>query len=109
MYTRAERRHNSVKKALRKKHLSDSWTLDNRSWYDNLHQYSKNKIHCSCPMCQSKTNSKSNKSKGSIDPNRYFCRLATTNKRYGKKQWKMNDLKKIQGMKDRLDYGESVS
>ena len=20
-------------------------------WYDNLHQYSKNKIHCSCSMC----------------------------------------------------------
>lgn len=20
-------------------------------WYDNLHQYSKNKIHCSCCMC----------------------------------------------------------
>ncbi len=21
-------------------------------WYDNLHQYSKNKIHCSCQMCR---------------------------------------------------------
>lgn len=23
--------------------------------YDNLHQYSKNKIHCSCPVCRNKT------------------------------------------------------
>ena len=22
--------------------------------YDNLHQYSKNKIHCSCPLCRNK-------------------------------------------------------
>ncbi len=21
-------------------------------WYDNLHQYSKNKIHCSCCLCR---------------------------------------------------------
>jgi len=24
--------------------------------YDNLHQYSKNKIHCSCPDCSPKSN-----------------------------------------------------
>lgn len=23
-------------------------------YYDNLHQYSKNKIHCSCPLCKTK-------------------------------------------------------
>lgn len=28
------------------------------SYYDNLHQYSKNKIHCSCPMCAAKTKNK---------------------------------------------------
>lgn len=27
-------------------------------YYDNLHQYSKNKIHCSCPLCRNRrTNS----------------------------------------------------
>ena len=27
-------------------------------YYDNLHQYSKNKIHCSCPLCrEQRTNS----------------------------------------------------
>ena len=29
-----------------------------RDYYDNLHQYSKNKIHCSCPMCSAKTRNK---------------------------------------------------
>ena len=27
--------------------------------YDNLHQYSKNKVHCSCPYCSAKTRNKS--------------------------------------------------
>ncbi len=25
------------------------------AWYNNLHQYSKGKIHCSCGMCRCKT------------------------------------------------------
>ena len=25
------------------------------NYYDNFHQYSKNKIHCSCPLCQAKS------------------------------------------------------
>lgn len=29
-----------------------------RGMYDNLHQYSKNKIHCSCGMCSAKTRNK---------------------------------------------------
>lgn len=29
--------------------------------YDNLHQYSKNKIHCSCAYCSSKTRNKGHK------------------------------------------------
>lgn len=55
----AEKRHNDWHKALRKRKidrfLCSSWNVD---WYDNLHQYSKNKIHCSCPLCNAKTNSK---------------------------------------------------
>ena len=36
-----------------------SWH-DESDWeyYDNLHQFSKNKIHCSCPMCSAKTRNK---------------------------------------------------
>ncbi len=55
--TRAERRHNDWKKAIRKRNIClDSW--DHSDWYDNLHQYSKNKIHCSCCLCGSKTKNK---------------------------------------------------
>ena len=60
--TRAERRHNDWKKAIRKKKISDEvyWSEPGAtwSWYNNLHQYSKNKIHCSCAMCATKTNNK---------------------------------------------------
>ena len=31
---------------------------NNWEYYDNLHQYSKNSIHCSCPACSSKTRNK---------------------------------------------------
>ena len=30
-------------------------------YYDNLHQFSKNKIHCSCPICSTKTRNKGNR------------------------------------------------
>lgn len=32
-----------------------------RGMYNNLHQYSKNKIHCSCAYCSSKTRNKGHK------------------------------------------------
>ena len=47
----AENRHNYWVKAIRKRNLYPDY-------YDNLHQYSKNKIHCSCPMCARKSNNK---------------------------------------------------
>ena len=54
----------SRRKALRKKHLIErlhpSWGT---GYYDNLHQYSKNKIHCSCPLCSAKTRNKGRKAK----------------------------------------------
>ena len=53
----------STRKALRKQRLARAlywrdWNSDNVDYYDNLHQYSKNKIHCSCPQCQRKTRNK---------------------------------------------------
>ena len=48
----AEKRHNDWKKAIRKKKIINAYGWD---YYDNLHQYSKNKIHCSCPLCRAKT------------------------------------------------------
>ena len=50
----------SHRKALRKKRLSKEvcWSPKGWEYYDNLHQFSKNKIHCSCPSCSSKTRNK---------------------------------------------------
>lgn len=59
MRTRAERRHLNKKKALRKRAIARSIYYSSDSdfeYYDNLHAYSKNKIHCSCSMCRNKTN-----------------------------------------------------
>ena len=57
----AEKRHNDYVKAIRKRRIDrelDSGSIYHHDWYDNLHQYSKNKIHCSCPMCAAKTNNR---------------------------------------------------
>lgn len=66
--TGGENRRRSFIKALRKQKIDREvhWPLYYRGttkgepigWYKNLHQYSKNKIHCSCPMCSSKTSGK---------------------------------------------------
>jgi len=45
----AEKRHNDWKKAIRKRKIINAHGID---YYDNLHQYSKNKIHCSCHVCR---------------------------------------------------------
>ena len=55
---KAWRRHKDYSKAKRKKKISDEvyhWTIPGSAFYDNLHQYSKNKIHCSCPICRNKS------------------------------------------------------
>ena len=49
---RGIRRKKDVAKALRKKRINkETRNPDEKPWY-NLHQYSKNKIHCSCPLCR---------------------------------------------------------
>ena len=82
MRTQAEKRHNDWKKAIRKRRITRSlgWRED---YYDNLHQYSKNKIHCSCP----------------------FCRAKTAKKKHvwsGGKNWSIADEKRIEEMKDQI-------
>lgn len=47
---RGLRRKNDFTHAIRKMMKCDKFP-----WYDNLHQYSKNKIHCSCWMCRSRS------------------------------------------------------
>ena len=68
--SRAYNRDVSRRKALRKKKISDNfWPhASNYPYYDNLHQYSKNKIHCSCPMCSQKTKNKGKRARKNYNP-----------------------------------------
>ena len=66
MRTRAWRRYKNYTKAKRKQRIDLAvsgyywqwYCNDGYGWYKNLHQYSKNKIHCSCAMCSAKTRNK---------------------------------------------------
>lgn len=89
MRTRAERRHKNVVKALRKRNITRTcYCAGGLDWeyYDNLHQYSKNKIHCSCPMCSSKTNNRGRAKWYGL----------------GSKNWKHSDLIKINRLESQL-------
>lgn len=81
MRNRAEKRHNDWKKAIRKKKIINAYGWD---YYDNLHQYSKNKIHCSCPLCRSKTNPKCGQGCG---PGM---------------NWSESDLRKLESMEEQI-------
>ena len=70
----------SKRKALRKRRLADRiyrcWHEDDGwQYYDNLHQYSKNKIHCSCPICSTKTKNKGKRKKGNYHRARNYKRM----------------------------------
>ena len=84
-----ENRRKSILKALRKKKIDRAvtWYSEGRGYgrYDNLHQYSKNKIHCSCPMCSAKTRNKGHSKHKGMSPGINF---------------KISDVKKIQ----KLEY-----
>lgn len=70
---RAWRRWKNFTKARRKRELDKELTMpfpdradgSLQQWlfYKNLHEYSKNKIHCSCPMCSPKTRNKGHRRK----------------------------------------------
>lgn len=64
--SRARARHYMWYKAIRK------WRLDHElsywPYYNNLHQYSKNKIHCSCPDCSPKTRNKGRRNRKNYAP-----------------------------------------
>lgn len=88
----ARNRDLSRRKALRKRRIAreiyshGSYTCE---YYDNLHQYSKNKIHCSCPMCSAKTRNKGKRGRTAHGWN-------------PSKNFKHSDLRKLV----RLDYVE---
>lgn len=81
MRTRAERRHKDWSKAKRKAKISKENFGFNL--YDNLHEYSKNKIHCSCGLCRAKT-----KNKGPHHP--WFPSV----------NWMLRDRKRVENMVD---------
>lgn len=86
--TGGENRRRSILKALRKRRLDREiycYLSEEFRYYNNLHQYSKNKIHCSCPMCSAKTRNKGH--------SRYKGMVPGIN-------YKISDVKKIQ----RLEY-----
>lgn len=90
--TGGENRRRSIIKALRKRRIDREvysyWYKDHDcGFYNNLHQYSKNKIHCSCPMCSAKTNNKGGRAGHCWAP---------------RHNYKISDLRKIQ----RLEYRE---
>ena len=88
--TGGENRRISIIKALRKRRIDHevySYHDSGHGFYDNLHQYSKNKIHCSCPMCSAKTKNKGKRRKNWWVPSRNY---------------KISDVRKIQ----KLEYEE---
>ena len=86
MRNKAEKRHNDWKKAIRKRKIDrERDPRDTHDWYDNLHQYSKNKIHCSCPLCSCKTRGKTVKKTGGPGEN-----------------WSLQDTKRLEEMKDQI-------
>ena len=69
-HSRAHNRIMSKRKALRKKRLDEVINYRGKEFpfYGNLHQYSKNKIHCSCPGCSPKTRNKGRRKRCNYDP-----------------------------------------
>ena len=56
----AENRHYSYAKALRKQRITIQCYGNSieHPYYNSLHRFSKNKIHCSCCICSNKTRNK---------------------------------------------------
>ena len=92
MRNRGWRRKNDFSKAKRKKDIDKIWSVRiscYNPYYKNLHEYSKNKIHCSCGMCSAKTR---NKGKRRMIPKNYSPSI--------------NYTIKDQKRKDEMDYEE---
>ena len=88
IHDRAYTRAKTWTKALRKYHIDKDraagrWSL----WYDNLHQYANNKVHCSCHMCSCKTNNRHGRS----------------NNWDSSKNWSISDRRKIDKLEGQLN------
>ena len=88
IHDRAYTRAKSYSKAMRKYHIdrdvsAGRWPL----YYNNIHQYADNKIHCSCPMCSTKTNNKHGRA----------------NKWEPAKNWSIADKRKLENMESQVE------
>lgn len=77
---RGDRRKIDYKKARRKARIDLARSCDGLPLYDNLHQYSKNKIHCSCRLCRGKN---------------YFGRHITTEQEVKSRDEMLAELKEL--------------
>ena len=100
---RGNRRWKNHQKAKRKWILCQSIYGNSKEYHkEQIHRYDKGKIHCSCPMCSAKTNDSINKSRGPLNNPRRSSRLAGTHHRYGRKNWKRSDQRKIDNMNNQI-------
>ena len=94
MNSRAYTRDMAWRKALHKRKLDKEVFihLGSNLTYDNLHQYSKNKIHCSCSLCSAKTRNKGHRRYkiGNYAPSKFYT---------------ASDLRKL----DKLNYVEDFN
>lgn len=74
MRSSAYKRQMTWRKAKRKARLDKELNHGDKPLYDNLHQYSKNSIHCSCSDCQAKTRNKGNRrtKPGNYNPSKNY-------------------------------------
>lgn len=83
------------RKAKRKQRITEEVYPDgldglSHPYYDNLHQFSKNKIHCSCPICSAKTRNKGKRRHGA-------------GRQAPSINYKISDLRKIQSMDSQIE------
>lgn len=89
IHDRAYTRTKSYSKAMRKYHIDRDNAAGRRSlYYNNIHQYADNKIHCSCPMCSEKTNNKNRNGARGWEPS---------------KNWSIADKRKLESMESQIE------
>lgn len=84
-------RERNYYREMRNKHINRKKKIAEHNGWVERHDgaLSKGKVHCSCPMCANKTNTKHMGRVG-----KYWCHKPTN--------WKHSDLLKLQSMEDDL-------
>jgi hypothetical protein len=94
-------RHAIRKRRIAKMIYASWYNESDWEYYSNLHQFSKNKIHCSCPLCSAKT-----RNKGKRRKNAHSSALSLN--------YKISDLRKIQRLEmskedyENFDFSENL-